>query len=149
MSANRLQKSSKWNGAVAADLYKAAVLKSLRQAFPRLRRFNLLKDNDPAGFKSRKGRAAKRAAKITTFHILKRSPDFSIMDYYIWRAVTVKMRIQERKFPRPRRETRAAYIARLRRAAFSLPRAAVTKAVDSMRKRCRLIYEARGGHIEE
>jgi hypothetical protein len=71
------------------------------------------------------------------------------MDYAIWRAINKKMRNQERKFPRSKRETRSAYRACLQRAALSLPKQSINKAIGSMKRRCQLIYKAKGGHIEE
>ena len=114
-----------------------------------LHSFQVLEDNDPTGFKSTAGIRAKKSAKIKVFAIPPRSPDLNVMDFAIWRAINVKMRTQERKFPRSKRETRTAYIARLRRAAHSLPKKSINKAIAGMKRRCKLIYDAKGGHIEE
>ena len=108
-----------------------------------------MEDNDPTGFKSSKGIAAKKAAKIKVFSIPKRSPDLNLMDFAIWKSVTTRMRRQERKFPRSKRETRAAYIARLRRTALNTPKSTVTKAIRNLQHRCKLLHKAKGGHIEE
>ena len=67
----------------------------------------------------------------------------------VWKAIGDKMRKQERKYPRSKRETRAAYIARLRRAALALPKPFIRKAICNMKRRCQLIFAAKGGHIEE
>ena len=53
-----------WNGAVAAETYKGPVLKALRGARPGKRKFRVLEDNDPAGFKCRMGVDAKKASRI-------------------------------------------------------------------------------------
>ena len=42
-----------------------------------------------------------------------------------------------------------AYIARLRRAAMSLPKSVVRRSIGNMKWRCQKIYQAKGGHIEE
>ena len=139
----------KWNGRVAAESYTGTMAKSLQKAWPRCRSFTVLEDNDPTGFKSNKGIAAKRSAKISAFEIPKRSPDLSVMDYAVWKAIGDKMRKQERKFPRSKRETRAAYIVRLRGAALALPRLFIRKAICNMRRRCQLIFAAKGGHIQD
>ena len=139
----------KWNGQVAADCYKGPLLNGLKKAFPQQRSYSVLEDNDPTGFKSRKGTTAKKAVNINVFAIPKRSPDLNVLDYAVWKAVTMKMRKQERRFPRSKRETRAAYIARLRRAALSLPSSTISKAIGDMKRRCELVYQAKGGHFEE
>ena len=120
-----------------------------RKVFPRSRAFKVLEDSDPTRFKSNKSFAAKRAAKITSFDIPKRSPDLNVLDYTIWKQVNNRMRRQEPKFPKSKRETRDAYIARLRRAAMSLPRSVVRRSIGNMKWRCEKIYRAKGGHIEE
>ena len=48
----------KWNAHVAADLYLGPVRAALKRASPRQRKFLLLEDNDPTGFKSKLGMAA-------------------------------------------------------------------------------------------
>ena len=53
---------SRWSGQVAADMYKGPVLKALQDAYPGKRCFTVLEDNDPSGFKSSKGVAAKSEA---------------------------------------------------------------------------------------
>ena len=111
--------------------------------------WRFLEDNDPTGFKSNEGKAAKREAKIRTFGIPKRSPDLNVLDYAIWKQVTRKMCAQEKKFPKSKRETRAEYIARLRKVAKRLPADSISKAVGNMAMRCRRLYDAQGGHFEE
>ena len=92
---------------------------------------------------------AKKSAKISAFEVPTRSPDLSVMDYAVWKAIGDKMRKQERKFPRSKRETRAAYIALLRRAALALPKLVNREAICNMRRRCQLIFAAKGGHIQD
>ena len=139
----------KWNGQVAADLYKGPVRDALRRAFPSKRSFKMLEDNDPTGFKSTKGEKAKKVAKISVFKIPERSPDLSVMDYAVWKEVTRKMRAQERRFKKSKRETRAQYLGRLRRTAIALPPTFVNKAIGNMKERCQRLYEAKGRHFEE
>jgi hypothetical protein len=138
-----------WNGSVAADCYKTAVIQSLRRAWPGKKVFRVLEDNDPTGFKSRAGEAAKRAVGIKVFEIPKRSPDLNVCDYALWAAVNRKMRRQERLFPRSKRESRQEFIDRLRRVARGLPRAFVEGCIGDMKRRCQLLYESRGGLFEE
>ena len=56
-----------WTGAEAAKMYKGPSAKALRAAFPDVvhnprKKFTVIEDNDPTGYKSRKGEAAKAAA---------------------------------------------------------------------------------------
>lgn len=139
----------RWSGSVAAKVYEGPLASSLRAQCPNKRSWKVLEDNDPTGFKSNAGEAAKRKAKIRIFEIPKRSPDLSVLDYAVWKQVTRKMRAQERKFPRSKRETRAEYIARLRKVAMSLPRQFIDDAIGNMVTRCRRLYDAQGGHFEE
>ena len=139
----------KWNGRVAAETYSGPVAQALRRGWPGKRKFLMLEDNDPTGFKSRKGEAAKAKEKIEIFEIPKRSPDLNVCDYALWKAVSRKMRKQERSFPASKRETRDEYLKRLKKAATSLPKSFVDKAIGDMAERCRRLYNARGGHFEE
>ena len=92
--------------------------------------------NDPTGFKARAGVQAKAAVGIKAFEIPKRSPDLNVCDYALWAAVNRKMRRQEKKIPRAKRETPAEHIARLRRAAHSLTPAFINKSIGDLRRRC-------------
>ena len=111
--------------------------------------WRFLEDNDPTGFKSNEGKAAKREAKIRTFGIPRSSPDLNVLDNAICKQVIRKMRAQEKKFPKSKRETRAEYIARLRKVAKRLPADFISKAVGNMATRCRCLCDAQGGHFEE
>ena len=64
---------SRWSGQTAARVYKGPMAAALRAAKPRLRNYSVLEDNDPTGFKSTQGEAAKRKAHIKPFCIPKRS----------------------------------------------------------------------------
>eukprot|EP00973_Karenia_brevis_P084620 11742573-Karenia_brevis.AAC.1 len=125
------------------------MLDALKKAYPSARRHSVLEDNDPTGFKSKLGIAAKRASGIYPFEIPKRSPDLSVMDYAIWRAINRKMRAQERRMAKGKRETRQQYIRRLKRAALSLDPAFIKKSIMNMKRRCQLLYAAKGSYFEE
>lgn len=139
----------KWNGKVAAELYEGPVQASLRRGWPTKRKFLVLEDNDPTGFKSGAGEAAKKKAKIQVFSIPKRSPDLSVMDYAIWTRIDTALRRQEARWTSTRKETREQYLKRLHTTAKNLPTAFVNKAIGNMRERCQRLYKAKGYHFEE
>jgi hypothetical protein len=139
----------KWTGAKAAAMYSGPLKSALKSAAPRKRVHTVLEDNDPTGFKSKLAEKAKRAEKIKIFKIPPRSPDLSVCDYALWKQITRKMRKQEAKFPKSKRETRAEYVRRLERAAKGLTAEFVKKAIGDMRVRVQRLYEAGGKHFEE
>lgn len=138
-----------WSGTVAAELYKGAVRRALQKAAPTRRSWRVLEDNDPTGFKSAKGEDAKRAAGINVFSIPKRSPQLNVCDYALWAEVNRRMRRQEQRWAAQRKETRAAYLARLRRTALRLPKTFIENSIGNMKVRCRRLSAARGRHFEE
>ena len=108
-----------------------------------------MEDNDPTGFKSGKGEVAKSAAGIEVFSIPKRSPQLNVCDYALWAEVNRRMRRQEERWPVQKKETRAAYLVRLRRTALRLPKAFIDKSIGNMKVRCERLLAARGRHFEE
>ena len=169
---------SKWSGDAAAALYRGPVIRALRKAYPKKRKRCLLEDNDPTGYRSRKGLEAKAEAcpwrgallhvcslrrpsldlllpvcpgqvGISVFAIPPRSPDLSVMDYSIWSAVLRHMREEEATFPKGFKESRDAFLARLQKTAKSLPKCFILKSIGDMRRRCERLFEAKGGLFEE
>ena len=138
-----------WNGEVASEMYRGPIKEALAAASPKKRRWRLLEDNDPSGFKSRKGLQAKHAANIDSFDIPRRSPGLNVCDYTLWHEINMRMRKTEGKWNKNRRETRMQFLARLRRTALRLARGLVERSIGDMRRRCARLYEARGGNIEE
>ena len=139
----------KWTGATAAEMYAGPLKAACSAAWPKNRKFNVLEDNDPTGYKSKKGIAAKAGNGIRAFEIPKRSPDLNVCDYALWKEVNKKMRRQEKKFPAAKRETRDVFVKRLRRVALSLPQAFIDKSIGNMVERCRRLYESKGKYFEE
>jgi transposase len=138
-----------WGGDAAALFYKNAVRPALKQAYPGKTKFVLLEDNDPSGNTSGKGKAAKAAMHMTVLSIPKYSPDLNVMDYAVWAEVEKRMRKQERSWPSDRKETRDMFIKRLARVAKSLPSAFIEKSIMDLKRRCELLYQAKGGLFEE
>ena len=137
-----------WNASEAERIYEGPMLKALKAAYPEARRYRVLEDNDPSGFKASKGMAAKERAGIQAFEIPGHSPQLNVCDYWLWREVNKNMRAGERKFPSGKRETRVAFLRRLKRTAMSLPADVINKSIGSMKKRCKLLVDAQGGQIE-
>ena len=63
--------------------------------------------------------------------------------------VNRRMRAQEHKWPKGKKETRAAYISRLRRTAKALPATFIKAAIGNMKERCARLYKAKGKLFEE
>ena len=140
---------NKWNGDVARRMYTGPIRSALQEAYPGRSRYNVLEDNDPSGFKASKGLEGKRIARIRSFDIPKRSPSLNVCDYALWDEVNRRMRVAEQAWGAGKKETRPQYLARLRRTAFGLPSAFITKSVEDMRRRCLRLHTAEGGHFEE
>ena len=130
-------------------MYVGPLSKALSKAWPAKRSWRVLEDNDPTGFKSNKGKAAKANEGIVPFEIPRRSPDLSLCDYALWPEINRRMRRQEQQWPRAKRETRDEYLRRLRSTALRLPKAFLEKSVGDMRRRCQLLLKAKGYHFEE
>ena len=59
------------------------------------------------------------------------------------------MRQQELTWPKTKSEARRDYLLRLKRTALRLPKAFLEKSAGDMRRRCQLLYKAKGYHFEE
>ena len=84
-----------------------------------------------------------------TCDIPKRPPCLNVCDYFLWSAVNRRMQEQEKKFSKTKRETRAAFLRRLRRTAFPLPSEVLIAAMGEMKRRCAALPSAADGNIEE
>ena len=141
--------NSKWNAKAAETMYTKHLAKGLKKNWPHKRKWSVLEDNDPTGFKSKAGVRGKAAAKIDVFEIPKRSPDLNICDYALWKEINKRMRKQELKWRANKRETRVEYVARLKRTALRLPQRFIENSIGDMVRRCQLLFEAEGGYFEE
>ena len=137
-----------WNKTAAADMYK--VLKRRLQAkYPSAKKFRIMEDNDPTGYKSTLAKETKQALGLSVLELPPRSPDLNGLDYSVWAEVNRRMRNQEKKWHLSKRESRDQYLARLRRTAMGLPPAYINGVIGSMAKRCKLLERASGGHFPE
>ena len=140
----------RWNGAAAANMYRGPLRRALEKAHPGVRGlWRVMEDNDPAGYKSGRGKAAKADVGIQAFSLPKRSPDLNPLDFSFWAAVNTKMREQEKYWPKSRRETRTQFLARLRRTATKMPSQYITRIIGALERRCQQVLKARGGHFAE
>ena len=139
----------RWNAAQAELMYQK-LHKALTKAFPSHKGpFTIIEDNDPTGYKSRRGMEAKKKLKIQTDDLPPRSPDLNVLDYSLWHEINVAMRSQEKNFRKTKRETMEEFKARLRRVALSVSENKVKKAVGSMVRRCATISAAAGDLFTE
>lgn len=139
-----------WNGAKAAHMYTGPLARCLRRAFPeqaalKKPKFTVLEDNDPSGYKSGKGKAAKQACGIVSVDLPRRSPDLNPLDYSLWHAINKAMREQEKRMRKNKKESKETYMKRLRKTALSLSPTSVRNAVMDMHKRVRQVVKAEGG----
>ena len=139
----------RWNGEAAANLYAGPIKKALAKKYPAKKKYTILEDNDPSGFKSGKGKAAKELAKITVFSIPKHSPDLNVCEYALWKEVNRRMRECEANWPQGKKETRDQYVARLRKTAKALPKKFIEDSIGDMQRRCARLYEVKGSFFEE
>ncbi|CAE7255135.1 F52C9.6 [Symbiodinium natans] len=139
---------ARWNGQAAVTFYKA-LRSGLSKTWPAKRKYTVLEDNDPTGYKSAKGVAAKAEEGISVFEIPKRSPDLSLLDYAVWKEVNKRLRRQEKSWPKKKREGRPAYVARLKRTIRNLSKDFLVKSIGDMVRRCQRLYEAKGHFFEE
>ena len=144
----------RWNGDSASAMYRGPLLKAMSKAFPEhaaksRAKWVVLEDNDPSGYKCTKGKVAKLESGIISDDLPPRSPDLNVLDYALWHAINVRMRLQEAEFPKSKRETQEEFKARLRTTAMRLPTALVQKCVGDMRRRCDLVIARKGGLFKE
>ena len=128
-----------WNGASAACTVGRCT--ALARECPDVRAsWRVLEDNDPSGYKSSKGLAAKAYAGI---------PWTCPSDRHLWAEVNHKMRRMESKLPNNKRETRQAYLARLRRTACSLSTDYVSSIVGDLAGRVQQVIPSQGSFFPE
>jgi hypothetical protein len=137
-----------WNG------YKGALVRALRKTFPEHAKkahatWSVIEDNDPAGYKSSKGKAAKAEVGIATDNLPRRSPGLNVLDYALWAIINRKMRSAEAEFPKGYKETEDEFKARLKKTAMSLPTGLVKKCVGDMRRRCQQLIKVKGGYFKD
>ena len=98
---------TKWNAKETVELYEGPIKSALVKHRGVKRTYSLCEDNDPVGYKSKKGVAAKGALGIRTFQTPRYSPDLTPLDFSLWEEI-------ERRAPQcPRRKTSRLHRTRL------------------------------------
>jgi transposase len=132
-----------WNGEEAAALYEGAIIKTLKKERGEKRKYFILEDNDPTGYKSNKAKSAKQSLHIETLEYPRYSPDLNPLDYSLWHEVERRTLESAPKT----KETVDSYKERLWKTALGLPKAVVLKAVEALPKRARAVVDAGGDNI--
>ena len=133
----------RWNGEIAAGLYRGPLRDALRAHRGVKRRYTLLEDNDPTGYKSRKAQAAKEEVGVYPVRFPKYSPDLNPLDFYVWSEIERRaLSLKGSGFVSAK-----AYKKRLQRIAKALPRAAIERALASIPRRAKAIVDAKGGYV--
>ena len=134
--------SEKWNGEAAKTMYEKHLLPALKRTHGTLDFYRIVEDGDPTGYQSSKGRAAKRAAKIRSWQLPPRTPEWMPLDYSLW--ATIESTALAAAGPK---ESKASYTRKLTKAAKSLSVSYVKKTCASMKKRIKMTLDAGGQHI--
>ncbi|CAE8639158.1 unnamed protein product, partial [Polarella glacialis] len=100
------------------------------------RKFLVLEDNDPSGYKSTLAIATKLEHKINVLELPRRSPDLNPLDYGFWAELNKRMRKQELTFRDTKKETRDEYIERLRQTTTRMPAKFCKALVCSLKRHC-------------
>ena len=132
----------KWNGESAADMYEKHLRPAMQRVWGKRARYTVVEDGDRKGNMSGKGVAAKARAKIVAMTLPPRTPSLMPLDYAIWHKIEQSVTKGAPKGT----ETKAAFLARLRRAAMSLPKGYVKSVIGRMRGNIQALAAA-GGHV--
>jgi hypothetical protein len=143
----------RWNAKKAVEMY-TKLAKEMAKAYPEhagkpRAKWVVLEDNDPAGYKSNAALETKKELGINVMSLPRRSPDLNVLDYSLWKEISKRLRAEEATFKLGYKESKASFLARLRRTARGVPATAVTAAVESMRRRCQGIKKNKGYLIDE
>ena len=135
--------TTRWNGETAAKMYSEVIAKALSRHRPDKPFWRIVEDNDPVGFKSAAGIAAKKAAGIKPVDWPSYSPDLNALDFSLWAE------IEQRALAKVAGRTVSAteYRRILRNAALRLPARVVRKAVEDTPRRIQECWECDGGNM--
>lgn len=120
-----------WNGTVAADVYAKVLHPALTRCRGEKRRYTVLEDNDPTGYKSNRAKCVKASLGIHCLHFPRYSPDLNPLDYFLWEEVEARM---EKNAPAVA-ESVDSFKKRLRRTALAIPESVIRKGVADLMPR--------------
>ena len=129
-----------WNGEVAESAYRGPIAKVLKKERGEKKKYVVLEDNDPVGYKSNKAIKAKKELCIDAMSFPRYSPDLNPMDYFVWEEVEARMTKNKPK----KLESVDVFKKRLRRTALGIPESVIRKGVKNMKKRIQNCYENDG-----
>jgi hypothetical protein len=107
----------------------------------------VIRDNDPKGYDTTRGRAAEEACTVTALALPKRSPNLQALDYTFHKAVAQVLRRQEKQFPANKVESRDEFKERLLAAYHSLSKETVEQGCAAMLARLRRLHDAGGANV--
>ena len=139
---------NKWNSKTASSFYKKLRIFSDRH-YPAKKhmKYPLLEDNDPSQ-KTKENGFLKEELNFFSLGLPPRSPDLNPLDFSIWGEVMRKLRSQEQGGGK-KKESKKAFVARLRRTVLGLDTTYLRKVMRSMKTRLRKCHEKNGGRFEK
>lgn len=134
---------SNWTAEVAANMYRGPVKRALVRNFGKKRRYRIVEDNDPTGYKSQAALDAKTDMGIEAEAFPRYSPDLNPLDYFLWEEVQNRMDAKE-----PAKiESVGDFKRRLRKTAMSIPKAVIRKGILDLNRRVKACAANKGCHI--
>lgn len=108
-------KKGNWDGPAAKHMYEHALAKSLKRNYGDLQQYRIVEDGDPTGYQSLQGREGKRDAKIRSWKLPPRSPEWNPLDYSIWDTIENKALKSVKG-----KQTKASWFEAIKKAALGL-----------------------------
>ena len=108
------------------------------------KKYVVLEDNDPVGYKSNKAIKAKGEMGIAAMSFPRYSPDLNPLDYSVWQEVESRMTKNKPK----KLESVNVFKKRLRRTALGIPESVIRKGLENMKKRIQKCWENDGKFIK-
>lgn len=134
----------KWNGEAAKNMYEKPLASALKRVYGALPTYRIVEDGDPSGYQSKKGKEGKRNAKIRSWQLPPRTPEWNPLDFSIWHTIETKALNSTPK----KKHTKESWLKTLRKTAQGLSKDYVKNCCESMKSRIEKTYKAKGGHIK-
>ena len=119
-------------------------MKALRRTWGKRKGYTIVEDGDRKGNTSGWGNKAKKECGITAMTLPPRTFALMPLDYSIWKQIEDLMLETEPTG----RESKAAFLARLKKCAQSLPKGAISKQIGRMKGNIQGIIDAGGYHAK-